>query len=64
MRVEDGYPDNPYHNRAHASDVLRSVHVIAHRGGLVGLGGVDDLSLLALYLSAVSSGLVWFGGGW
>ncbi len=35
MRIEDGYPDNPYHNRVHAADVLRSFHVLLHRGGVL-----------------------------
>ncbi len=35
MRVEDGYPDNPYHNRVHAADVLRTLHVLLHRGGVL-----------------------------
>ena len=35
--IEDGYRDNPYHNRVHAADVLRNLHVIIHRGGLLRL---------------------------
>ncbi len=36
VRVEDGYcHPNPYHNRTHAADVLRSLHVLATRGGIL-----------------------------
>ena len=35
IRVEDGYPDNPYHCRSHAADVLRSFHAVLHRGGVL-----------------------------
>eukprot|EP00877_Chromochloris_zofingiensis_P004947 jgi/Chrzof1/14453/Cz09g03150.t1 len=53
MRIEDGYPPNPYHNRSHAADVLRSAHVLVTRGGVLYSGGGDDISLLACYLAAV-----------
>jgi hypothetical protein len=55
MRVEDGYDvsDNPYHNSAHAADVLRSVHVMAVRGDVVRTAGSGDLGLLAVYLAAI-----------
>ncbi len=56
MRVEDGYPNNPYHNRIHAADVLQSLHVLVVRGGLIGHGYCDEVSLTSCYLSAVSVG--------
>lgn len=35
QRVEEGYSSaNPYHNRRHAADVLQSMHVLLHQGGL------------------------------
>jgi hypothetical protein len=34
MRIEEGYPSNPYHCRTHAADVLRSLHVVLNRGGV------------------------------
>lgn len=52
IRIEDGYPDNPYHNRVHASDVLRSMHVLMIRGGL-NKYVLDDFSALSCYLSAL-----------
>jgi hypothetical protein len=58
MRIEDGYPTNPYHNRIHASDVLQSLHVLVARGGLRDKEYCDDVSLLACYLSAVSAAAV------
>lgn len=33
--VPQGYPANPYHNRVHAADVLRNLHVIVTRGGVL-----------------------------
>ena len=53
MRVEDGYPSNPYHNRIHAADVLQSLHVLLCRGGLMQTGMCDESTLTACYLSAV-----------
>ena len=32
--------DNPYHSRTHAADVLRNLHVIANRGGLLSAMGI------------------------
>lgn len=49
--MESGYKDNPYHNATHAADVLQSMHVLLHRGGLAG-GYTNPLELLACYLAA------------
>ncbi|GIL91655.1 hypothetical protein Vretimale_9589 [Volvox reticuliferus] len=53
MRIEDGYPNNPYHNRIHAADVLQSLHVLVVRGGLITHGYCDEVSLTSCYLSAI-----------
>lgn len=55
--VEEGYGDvNPYHSRMHAADVLQSLHVTLHNGGMVGpTSYADDLTLMTCYLAAVSS---------
>jgi len=55
MRVEDGYPMNPYHNRIHAADVLQSLNVLLCRGGLMQSEYCDEVSLLSCYLSAAST---------
>ncbi len=47
------YQPNPYHNRVHAADVLRSLHVLVIRGGLVQAGCCDEVGTVACYLSAV-----------
>lgn len=53
QRVEQGYSsDNPYHNKRHAADVLQSMHVIMHRGGMAP-GYVDQPTMLAAYLAAI-----------
>ncbi|MEW5312657.1 MAG: hypothetical protein WDW38_004274 [Sanguina aurantia] len=52
-RVEDGYPDNPYHNRTHAADVLQGMHCLLTRGGLHRRLGEDPLAMFAGYLAAV-----------
>ena len=51
-RVEEGYKNNPYHNSTHAADVLQTLHVLLHRGGLVP-GYADPMSLLACYVAAI-----------
>lgn len=55
--IEDGYGDvNPYHSRLHAADVLQSLHVTLHNGGMVGPESyADDLTLMTCYLAAVST---------
>ena len=35
LRIEQGYPCNPYHSRVHAADVLRSYHTLLTRGGVL-----------------------------
>ncbi|KAK9810064.1 hypothetical protein WJX72_004187 [[Myrmecia] bisecta] len=51
-RVEDGYPDNPYHNRMHAADVLQTMHMLLTVGGLQSKAG-DDMIMLQGYLAAI-----------
>lgn len=50
--MESGYAANSYHNAMHATDVLQSVHVLLHSGGLVGTYA-DPLTLLGCYLAAI-----------
>ncbi|GAX80977.1 hypothetical protein CEUSTIGMA_g8412.t1 [Chlamydomonas eustigma] len=35
LRIEEGYPSNPYHGATHAADVLHTLHVIMTRGGVL-----------------------------
>ena len=51
-RIEQGYPDNPYHNRIHAADVLQSMHVIMTKGGLYPKY-IDTFQQFAGYVSAM-----------
>ncbi|KAJ9515550.1 hypothetical protein QJQ45_021631 [Haematococcus lacustris] len=52
--IEDGYPNNPYHCRTHAADVLRTVHCMMTRGRVGSmLGGDQRVDLLAVYISAL-----------
>ncbi|WIA11311.1 hypothetical protein OEZ85_011434 [Tetradesmus obliquus] len=53
VRLEQGYPPNPYHNRTHAADVTRNVHVLLTRGGLGAAAAADDISTVAAYMAAV-----------
>eukprot|EP00891_Asterochloris_glomerata_P000667 jgi/Astpho2/667/e_gw1.00013.90.1_t len=50
-RVEEGYNDNPYHNRVHAADVVQSMHMLMTVGGLATLLGTE-MVLLAGYMAA------------
>ncbi len=54
ITVEDRYNHNPYHNRIHAADVLRTLHVIMTRGGIrQAMHTAHDIALLAAYFAAV-----------
>lgn len=52
-RIEDGYPDNAYHNKTHAADVLQGMHCLLTRGGLHKRLG-EEVAMLASYLAAVT----------
>ena len=44
-RVEEGYNNNPYHNRVHAADVVQSMHMLMTVGGLATLLGTEMVLL-------------------
>lgn len=50
--IEDGYLDNPYHNKNHAADVMQTVHFLLEHGSL-GLHLTDIEILAALVASAI-----------
>ncbi|KAG2445940.1 hypothetical protein HXX76_000543 [Chlamydomonas incerta] len=52
-KIEDGYPDNPYHNKTHAADVLQGMHCLLTRGGLHKRLG-EDVAIFASYLAAIT----------
>jgi 3'5'-cyclic nucleotide phosphodiesterase len=49
--VESHYPDNPYHNRVHAADVMRSIHFLLT---VTPAGLLDAEQRLALYIGAAA----------
>ena len=50
LKVEDGYPENMYHNRTHAADVLQSMYMLMVNA----LGGfIGDMELLVGIIAAV-----------
>ena len=60
-RVEDGYNDTPYHSKAHAADVLQSMHTLLTLGGLASRMG-DELIMLAGQLLPLSHSMGGCGG--
>ncbi|EFJ46426.1 3'5'-cyclic nucleotide phosphodiesterase, partial [Volvox carteri f. nagariensis] len=51
--LESGYPaSNPYHNSAHAADVLHTLHVLLH-GAQLTEHYLDKLGLMAAYFAAI-----------
>jgi hypothetical protein len=58
VRLEQGYPPNPYHNRTHAADVTRNLHVLLMRGGMGTAAAADDIAMLAAYMAAVSEAVM------
>ncbi|KAK9814122.1 hypothetical protein WJX72_000962 [[Myrmecia] bisecta] len=51
-KIEQGYPDNPYHNRTHAADVLQTMHKMLTEGGLYP-NYADRTGMLSAMLAAV-----------
>lgn len=49
--IESCYPDNPYHNRVHATDVMRSIHFLLTA---TPPGILDEEQRLALYIGAAA----------
>ncbi|KAK9831614.1 hypothetical protein WJX74_002581 [Apatococcus lobatus] len=52
QQIEAGYPDNPYHNRIHATCVLQVMHLLMQHG-LIQEGILQDVMILACYLAAI-----------
>ena len=52
--MEDGYNDTPYHSKAHAADVLQSMHTILTLGGLASRMD-DELVMLAGALATAAA---------
>ncbi|KAK9862771.1 hypothetical protein WJX84_008507 [Apatococcus fuscideae] len=52
-QIEHRYQDNPYHNRAHAADVLQSTHAILYGSKVLHENFVEDREVLACYLAAM-----------
>ncbi|KAK9866453.1 hypothetical protein WJX84_009890 [Apatococcus fuscideae] len=51
-RIEEGYPDNPYHNRVHAASVFHMMHLLIHNG-LIQQGVLDGITMIGCYLAAL-----------
>ena len=52
-RIESGYPDNPYHNRIHASGVLHLTHMLISKGGM-SRTDFQPLAILCCFLAAIT----------
>ncbi|KAJ9511800.1 hypothetical protein QJQ45_022674, partial [Haematococcus lacustris] len=52
VRVEEDYPNNPYHCRTHAADVVHSLHMLLTQAGVLTSLNLGDAGTLAAYLAA------------
>ena len=51
-RVEDGYPDNPYHSRIHATAVLHMTYMLISQGGVMKTA-FEPETVMCCYLAAI-----------
>ena len=52
-QIEDGYLDNPYHNRTHACDVLQKIYMILNFGNYLGGRVWSTEERFACYFAAI-----------
>ncbi|KAJ9511675.1 hypothetical protein QJQ45_017984 [Haematococcus lacustris] len=52
LQVEEDYPNNPYHCRTHAADVVHSLHMLLTQAGVLTSLNLGDAGTLAAYLAA------------
>ena len=51
-RIQNGYKDNPYHNKLHAFDVTQSICFFLKKCKFQELAALSDLETASMYLSA------------
>jgi hypothetical protein len=51
-RIEDGYPDNPYHSRIHATAVLHMTYMLISQGGVMKTA-FEPETVMCCYLAAI-----------
>ena len=51
-KIQDGYLDNPYHNKIHGFDVCQTVNVFLSKCKLISLANLNSLDIAAMLLAA------------
>ena len=52
-RIQNGYKDNPYHNKLHAFDVVQTTNFFLKKCKFIELATLNDLEIAAMYLAAM-----------
>jgi len=52
LRIQTGYPNNPYHNSTHAADVVQTTNYLIVKGNFIERAELSNLELAAMYLAS------------
>lgn len=53
LRIQNGYKDNPYHNKLHAFDVVQTTNFFLKKCNFISLANLNDIEVAAMYIAAM-----------